>query len=296
MSNGASGMWYYEYLDQIVNLELKNKPAQQGGTQLRYRTAREQQGGQPLCGQIAQALLPRLPDSTVILVTGTGNPEWLPHGETDGPSGVAVLARCLGALGVRTCILSEARFLPGVQASVQAAGVPLLQESAWCNRNNAALCLEFPTGVNAAMPFVDELMKRLPKVSAAFFIEKPGPGREGRFHNSSGKPKDSDCACEHGLLDATELDFLFPASVSNWGGYAIAAALALASGRFLLLPRWEEVANSISAPIAFGAFDGYSGLAVPTVDGTSSEANRAVYGLIGEVLRLAHEASNSSHL
>src|SRR5690606_18364129 len=109
-------------------------------------------------------------------VTGTGNPEWLPHGETDGPSGVAVLARCLGALGVRTCILSEARFLPGVRASVQAAGVPLLQEAAWLKRTNAALCLEFPMGADAAMPFIDDLMARLPKVSAAFFIEKPGPG------------------------------------------------------------------------------------------------------------------------
>ncbi|NYT58604.1 DUF4392 domain-containing protein [Alcaligenaceae bacterium] len=344
MSKQESGMWYYEYLDQIVNLEFKNKPAQQGGTQLRYRTAREQQGGEALCGQIAQALMPRLSGSTVILVTGTGNPEWLPHGETDGPSGVAVLARCLGALGVRTCILSEARFLPGVRASVQAAGVPLLQEAAWLKRTNAALCLEFPTGADAAMPFIDDLMARLPKVSAAFFIEKPGPGREGRFHNSSGKPKDSDwvahahllagaarehgaltigvgdggneigfgliaralvagasqryacdCACKHGLLDDTDLDFLFPASVSNWGAYAISAALALASRRFLLLPRWEEVAHSISAPIAFGAFDGYSGLAVPTVDGTSSDANRSVYGLINEVLRLAQEASSSPH-
>src|SRR5690606_9228067 len=81
MNKAESGMWYYEYLDQIVNLELKNKPAQQGGTQLRYRAARERQGDVPLCGQIAQALLPRLADSTVILVTGTGNPEWLPHGE-----------------------------------------------------------------------------------------------------------------------------------------------------------------------------------------------------------------------
>ena len=343
MNKAESGMWYYEYLDQIVNLELKNKPAQQGGTQLRYRAARERQGDVPLCGQIAQALLPRLADSTVILVTGTGNPEWLPHGETDGPSGVAVLARCLGALGVRTCILSEARFLPGVQASVQAAGVPLLHEAAWRKRSNAALGLEFPTGEDAALPFVDDLMGRLPKVSAVFFIEKPGPGREGKFHNSSGKSKDSDwvahahlladvarrqgaltigvgdggneigfgmiaralatgasqrytcdCACEYGLLDATELDFLFPASVSNWGSYAIAAALALTSGQYSLLPRWEEVAHSISAPIAFGAFDGYSGLAVPTVDGTSSDANRSVYALINEVLRLAQEASGSS--
>src|SRR3546814_17155864 len=43
--------WYYDYLDHIANLELKNKPAQQGGTRLRYSVAREQQGAAPLCGQ-----------------------------------------------------------------------------------------------------------------------------------------------------------------------------------------------------------------------------------------------------
>ncbi len=339
MSRQPFNLWYYDYLDQIANLELKNKAAQQGGTELRYRIARQKQNNAALCGQIAQALLPRLPGSTVILVTGTGNPVWLPRGETDGPSGVAVLARIFSALGVRSCVLSEARFLPGVMASVQAAGTPLLERDAWLQRPNGALCLEFPTGADAAAPFIDELMADLPDVSAAFFIEKPGPGAAGVFHNSSGKPKDSDwvahahllagqaqkrgaltigvgdggneigfglirdeldadpghgfgcdCLCPGGLLDATQVDFLLPAAVSNWGAYAIAAAIALASRRFSLLPAWEEVAASIAAPIASGAVDGYSGLALPTVDGTSLAASQAIYSLMNEVLRLAREA------
>lgn len=328
--------WYYEYLDSIANLELKNKLAQQGGTALRYAVARREQGNQALCGQIADLILPRLSLGTVLLVTGTGNPDWLPHGETDGPSGVAVLARTFAALGVRTCVLSEDRFLPGIAASVQAAGTPLLPEAAWRTRDNAALVLPFPTGAAAAGPFIDDLLGRLPPLSAAFFVEKPGPNQLGIFHNSSGKPKspdwvahahllvnalrgrgvpsigvgdggneigfgrirqqlaelhplgrDCDCPCHGGLLDATAVDILFPAAVSNWGAYAIAAALALASRRFLLLPDWAEVQASVAAPIAHGAFDGYSGLALPTVDGTSLAANQAVYCLMLEVLRLA---------
>lgn len=331
--------WFFEYLDRIANLELKNKPAQQGGTDLRYRIARERQGGLPISGTIAQAMLPRLGGGTAILVTGTGNPVWLPHGETDGPSGVAVLARLFGALGTRSCVLSEARFLPGIAASVRAAGTPLLDEAAWAQRGNAALPLEFPTGAEAAGPFIEDLLGWLPDLRAAFFIEKPGPNANGVFHNSSGKPKDGDwvahahrlaealrargvltvavgdggneigfglirdqlmevhplgrdcgCPCHGGLIDATVVDMLMPAAVSNWGSYAIAAAIALQDGRSALPMAWEEVRNSIVASLAEGAFDGYSGLAVETVDGISGTANASVYRLMLEVLRLAAEA------
>jgi len=145
-----------------------------------------------------------------------------------------------------------------------------------------------------------------------FFIEKPGPNTRGVFHNSTGKPKDADwvahahrltqAARDRGvptigvgdgggdLLDATQVDFLFPVSVSNWGCYAIAAALALATGRGALLPPWDDVLRSIVAPIACGAFDGYSGLALPSVDGTSIHANRAIHELMSEVIRQASNA------
>ncbi len=341
MSTRPAKDWYFESLDRIANLEFKSKPAALGGTDLRYRVARQVQGDAAICGRIATALLPRLPESTVVLVTGTGNPVWLPHGETDGPSGVAVLARVLAFMGVRTCILSEGRFLPGVAASVQAAGVPLLEESAWRQRTNAALALEFPTGPEAGRNFVDALLPRLPNVAGIFFIEKPGPNGKGVFHNSSGKPKASDwvahahllagaarerlvvtaavgdggneigfgrirealadlhpygrdcgCPCHGGLIDNTDVDFLLPAAVSNWGSYAIAAALCIGSGRFDLMPTWDEVERSIAAPIEHGAFDGYSGLAIPTVDGTSTAANRGVYQLMLEVLRMADQAGS----
>ena len=102
--------------------------------------------------------------------------------------------------------------------------------------------------------------------------------------------RDCGCPCHGGLLDDTRVDYLLPASVSNWGGYAIAAAILLATGRPALMPPWDDVERSIAAPIASGAFDGYSGLAVPTVDGTSPMANHAVYQLMLEVLRMAADA------
>jgi len=327
---------FYEYLDYIANTELKSKSALQGATRLRYDAARSAQGG-PLTQAAAQRVLRALrPGTVVLLTTGTGNPVWLPHGETDGPSGVAVLARLFTNLGHRVCLLSEAHYLPGIRASVAAAGVPFLHEENWRQRSIGALAIEAPLGRAAGERFFSRLLDDMPEAAAAFFVEKPGPNIAGVAHNSSGKEKAADtiahldlladlarsrglmtgavgdggneigfgairkalsethpygkacgCRCGRGIINATEVDVLFPAAVSNWGAYAIAAAVALNLDRPTLMPPWREVKASIMAPLSHGAFDGYSGLSVPSVDGTSLETNRAVYQLICEVIRLA---------
>jgi hypothetical protein len=328
--------YYFEYLDRVANLEFKNRPAQQGGVEIRYQCARQIQGDVALTSRIVERVLGQEGLGPVILVTGTGNPEWLPQGETDGPSGVAVLARAFAAIGIPSCVLCEERFLPGVRAAVSAAGMPLLAGAAWERRNNGAICLPFPTGATAAQAFAHDLLSQPRGWSAVFFIEKPGPSSEGRFHNGSGVQKDAEwvahahvlaaearrhglltvgigdggneigfgvirealyarqperyacrCGCSTGLLDGTDVDILFPVSVSNWGAYAIAAALALRLGREDVMPEWDEVEASIRAPLAHGAFDGYTGMALGSVDGVSLKANRAVYHLFQEVLRLA---------
>jgi hypothetical protein len=330
-------LWFFEYLDHIASTELKARSALQGSTQIRYAAARSRQGGLPLSRIAADRMLAALkPGAVVLLTTGTGNPVWLPQGETDGPSGIAVLARVFAALKHRVCILSEGHFLPAILASVQAAGVPVLAQSSWRQRPIGALAVDFPQGKAAAHEFVPRFLDGLPEVAIALFVEKPGPNVAGVFHNSSGKPKAPDwvghlnvladlarergivtgavgdggneigfgmirealanvhpyaaqcgCPCGKGIIDATEVDFLFPAAVSNWGAYAIAAALAASLDRPEVMPDWREVEASIIAPLAHGAFDGYSGMSVASVDGTSLQTNKAVYQLICEVLRLA---------
>ncbi|MEI6718490.1 MAG: glutamate cyclase domain-containing protein [Betaproteobacteria bacterium] len=330
--------WFFNYLDQIANLEFKSKPVQQGGTQLRYEAGRAVQDNEPICGRIARAIERVVIESNgaVVLVTGTGNPVWLPKGETDGPSGVAILCRVFGSLGLRTCVMTEAPFVDAVKSSVLAAGNPLLEEDAWSQRHNAALVLSYPTGAERGNEFINEFFSKHSDVRSVFFIEKPGPNALGIFHNSSGKPKDTNwvahaqqlanlarlkkiltvavgdggneigfgqlrkslllnhpfgadcgCPCKGGILNDTHVDFMFPASVSNWGAYAIAAALCISSKKSLEMPEWREVEASITAPIAAGAYDGYSGLALPSVDGVSLMGNKAVYDLMLEVVRIA---------
>lgn len=334
---------FYEYLDHLASTELKTHSVLQGATRIRYNAARRKQGEHALSAIAADCILRALkPGAVVLLSTGTGNAVWLPRGETDGPSGLAVLARVFTNLQHRVCVLAEKHYLPGIVAAVEAAGVPTLEEGNWRQRPFGTLPVEFPLGRAAAEAFVDPFLDGMPEAAVALFLEKPGPNIKGVFHNSSGRPKPPEslghlnwlaercrargiatgavgdggneigfgivqselaaahpygkecgCPCGHGIIDATAVDFLLPAAVSNWGGYAIAAAIAMSLKKSTLLPTISEVEATIRAPLAHGAFDGYSGMSVPTVDGTSLEANRALYQLILEVTCLA-QSSNTA--
>ena len=94
----------------------------------------------------------------------------------------------------------------------------------------------------------------------------------------------------------TPTDNLLVCSVSNWGGYAIAAALEAsidasrrsAIGRSLL-PSPEEAATVIEACVAAGARDGVTGEMEATVDGMSLEANVNIVRELGTALREVKE-------
>jgi hypothetical protein len=90
------------------------------------------------------------------------------------------------------------------------------------------------------------------------------------------------CACPCGgtILSSVATEALVVAATSNWGAYAVTAALALLAGRQDLLPDPVVEAAVREACVAAGARDGVTREAVPTVDGTSPEAQSAVLTLL----------------
>ena len=78
----------------------------------------------------------------------------------------------------------------------------------------------------------------------------------------------------------TRVDRLVLASVSNWGGYGLVAALSRLAGRNLL-PSVEEDARLITEMVDDGAVDGGSGINRYYVDNFTLEEN-------GEMLALLH--------
>lgn len=73
---------------------------------------------------------------------------------------------------------------------------------------------------------------------------------------------------------------LVAAAVSNWGGYAVAAALSARLGRTDLLHD-EVVAEAVlQASAAAGFIDGVSGWTTPSADGLSLQVQIAVVTLL----------------
>jgi hypothetical protein len=85
---------------------------------------------------------------------------------------------------------------------------------------------------------------------------------------------------------ATAADVLIAATNSNWGAYALSAAIAAVTGRRDLLPR-IDVVRIIEVCAQAGAIDGISSRPEPRVDGTPAEMNAWVLSLMHTVVDAA---------
>ncbi len=82
----------------------------------------------------------------------------------------------------------------------------------------------------------------------------------------------------------SKVNHLIIASVSNWGGYGLLAALSIKSNRNLL-PNVEYQEEVIKKTVASGAVDGFSGLKENKVDGKDLEENSYILNLLHELVK-----------
>lgn len=91
------------------------------------------------------------------------------------------------------------------------------------------------------------------------------------------------CPCGEGIASSIEVDVLVPATVSNWGGHAIAACLSTLVGEPILHDPEIERRMLVEASTA-GSIDGIVGGTNAWCDGMPPEAHEAVVRLIREAL------------
>ncbi len=257
------------------------------------------------CNRAAQYILDH--PGGALIVTGfyilsAGKPE------TDGPPGAIAIGNALQALGRRVSYVSDSH------------ATPLLRD--WLG--DEAEVVDFPiwdakSSQQAAADILSEL-----KPSLVISIERCGRSKDDKYRNmraaditaytarldylfESGIPSvgigDGGNEIGMGNLAAfipgvdrlpdepavTQVDRLVLASVSNWGGYGLVAALSQLVGRNLL-PTVEEDARMIRRMVKLGAVDGFSGENKNYVDGFTLEKN-------GEVLQRLHNLlQNSGHI
>jgi hypothetical protein len=93
----------------------------------------------------------------------------------------------------------------------------------------------------------------------------------------------------HGKILCAELatDVLLPAGVSNWGCYAIAAALAILLKKPDLIHTAAMERRLVEAAANAGLVDGNTGKCEPTVDGLPIDVHAGIVDLIGAAARRA---------
>jgi hypothetical protein len=213
-------------------------------------------------------------------------------GETDGLPGALALASALRSLEREVVFLTDGFSAPLLAAGmkVDGSGTPvhlLRQPQEDADAAIDALLASFaPTHVvaierpgNAADghrysmrgEILDDLV-----VSADRLFAPPGKrgyttlavGDGGNELGLGGLRQTLGDYVEHGktIFCATPADHVIPAGVSNWGAYALAAALSLLTGRMLIrAPAHER--SVLAAMVAAGAVDGCTQRCALSVDG-----------------------------
>ena len=242
------------------------------------------------CEQAAQYAIDH-PGHTLI-VTGfyvlmAGKPE------TDGPPGAIAIGNALQSLGRKVSYVTDA------------CTAPVLRQ--WAGE---AEVIEFPVAdVEESKRHAAELLERL-RPDLLVSIERCGRNNNDEYLNMRGRSITHETARVDYLFDGSvpsvgigdggneigmgnlvdiipsvdslpddpaiaEVDRLVIASVSNWGGYGLVAAISRLTGRNLL-PSAEAEDLMVQGMVEAGAVDGTTGDAVPTVDNFSMEENGAL--------------------
>jgi len=250
------------------------------------------------CTEAAQYILDN-PGSAIVCtgfyIRAAGAPE------TDGPPGAVFIGRALENLGYSVIHVTDSFSSPALIGPVPADRV-----------------VEFPvTDEASSRQYADNLLKEL-KPSVLVSIERGGMTRDGLYLNMRGvdySPYNAkldylfsgdvpsvgigDGGNEIGMGNLAEeipqfetlpddpavtpVDKLIIASVSNWGGYGLIAALSLLAGKNLL-PSVQEEEDMIRRMVDAGAVDGVSGNKAYLVDAFSLSENGKILAALHEVL------------
>ena len=242
------------------------------------------------CRQAAQYVFDH-PGHTIITtgfyVLMAGKPE------TDGPPGAIAIGKALSSLGRKVTYVTDE------------CTAPVLRR--WASDSDV---VEFPiTGVEESRQHAARMLEEL-QPSLLISIERCGRNRNDEYLNMRARDITPNTARLDYLFDGgvpsvgigdggneigmgnlievipgvdslpddpavSRVDRLIIASVSNWGGYGLAAALSLIAGKNLL-PTADDETRMVQGMIDSGAVDGTTGDAVPTVDNFSMEENGAL--------------------
>ena len=263
---------------------------------------------EPLCLTIAAALL-GIPNARVSLFTGFVVPGKYPAGENDGPLGAAALARALKRVGLKPAIHVDPEILETMRWLLAELGADVcvtpIDRAAPVSLDSidVAIAIEKPgantegvlhtfdgSRIEGGSKPIDRLFADLDR-AGTLTIGIGDRGNEigfGLLHDALGKltPRTQTCACGcgGGVAAATTTRHLYPAAVSNWGAYGVAAALALLGEDPTIALRPEEEQRMLLVAAVRGCCDGVRRRGVFGVDGLAGDVSVRLVGALHDVV------------
>jgi hypothetical protein len=312
-------------LDRLMTTEARMSDYSRGAIIHLYEAARQAQGGGPLSLLAARHVLAAAqPGRIAIVATGAGGHKFMPHGETDGPLGAVVLARAIHeATGATPVLLTDHHSRESLEAAALAAGLgirPLeVAREVGFTTHVVTLGPGEPDEAGA-----EALLDRLDPCLLCS-VERLGPAPDGIAYNASGNPAATVRALTERIFDiaasraipslgigdngneigfgriyqavvahkpfgdrlATRVatDVLVPANTSNWGAYAVVAAIAAVLRRPEIAHDGATESRILRANAAAGSADGSTGRHILAVDGVPEEVNQGVVEFMRCIVR-----------
>ncbi len=264
----------FENIDRLSQVEMRTQGLPTGIVGRLYAIARAD--GPPIALRAAEALRPASV-GRVACVTGiAGGP--LPVGEVDGPIGAAALANALLELGRRADVVVPAAMLhvaEAVRRAMRADFGVVAETDAAPGDYDAAVTVEklgrnrrgvyhsiFGAVIDDQRPPGDELIEAMNRAGRVTIGIGDGGNEIGfgaifdRAREVVPRGADCGCPCGDGIVTSTATGIVYPACVSNFGAYAVVAALGILEERPLLLASPDRIAAGIEAAVTNGCLDG----------------------------------------
>lgn len=220
------------------------------------------------------------------------------YAETDGPLGAFALAKALTKLGYEPIIITD-KYCQGFFEL-------------------AELAVEYVT-LNASQADLEKILEKYRPVGL-IAIERCGTNIAGDYANMSGKSVAAETAPIDLLFDMaygkiptvgigdggneigmgnvqdaivkelalvpcrTKVDNLVLATVSNWGGYGLVAALSVEVGQ-KLLPTYAEIEEYLTKIVALGSIDGVLKQHVLSADGFGLDIEKEILNSLANACR-----------
>jgi len=307
-----------ENLDAIVSLDIRGY----GVPGTLYQAARSQADGPLIMGAAAALRSVVQPGNAVVIATGFIFPPWNTGELDGVVGASVVARALEIGFGAKPVLVAEPELVGALIKLVRIAGLqPTENISDFLSRPHTALVLGFPKDEVSAREESTRILESVsPK--AMISIERPGRSEGGAYHMGNGAPVTElaakvdilfedvaqrgaltvaigDLGNELGLGSLQEAvragipygdkiaaevpaERVITAAVSDWAGYALAAAIGFQSSNEEACIPADLLGRLLTGAVDAGLIDG-SGYAIPSVDGVGLDYNMGLANLLRDV-------------